>query len=74
MDNEGEEWKVQQQASKVLDAYTSLADQVDKEGAQLEGEGEEHDDQVGKGKQLIPTLQEAEIGRIVRGRIPLDRM
>ena len=69
MDNEGEEWKVQQQASKVLDAYTSLADQVDKEGAQLEGEGEEHDDQFGKGKELVPTLQEAKIGRIVRRHI-----
>lgn len=63
---------MQQQASKVLDAYTSLADQV--EGAQLEGVREEHDDQVGKGKELIPTLQEAEIGRIVRSRMTLDRM
>ena len=69
VDDGGDEWEVQQQASKVLDASTSLADQVDKEEAQLEGEGEEHDEQVGKGKQLIPAFHETEVGRIVRGHI-----
>ena len=69
VDDGGDEWEVQQQASKVLDASTSLADQVDKEEAQLEGEGEEHDEQVGKGKQLILTFQEAEVGQVVGGDI-----
>ena len=53
----------------MLDAETSLADQVNKEEAQLEGEGEEHDEQVGKGKELIPTFHEAEIGQVVGGHI-----
>ena len=70
VDDGGDEGEVQEQASKVLDAQTSLADQVDKEEAHLEGEGEEHYEQVGKGKVLILTFQEAEIGRIVRGNIP----
>ena len=69
VDDGGDEGEVQEQASKVLDAHTSLADQVDKEEAQLEGEGEEHDEQVGKGKELIPTFHEAEVGRVVRGHI-----
>ena len=55
VDDRGDEWEVQLQAGEVLDARTSLADQVDKEEAQLEGEGEEHDEQVAKGKELIPT-------------------
>ena len=59
VDDGGDEGEVQEQASKVLDAHTSLADQVDKEEAQLEGKGEEHDEQVGKGKELILTFQEA---------------
>ena len=69
VDDGGDEGEVQEQASKVLDAHTSLADQVDKEEAHLEGEGEEHDEQVGKGKELVPALHEAEIGRIVGGHI-----
>ena len=69
VDDGGDEGEVQEQASKVLDAHTSLADQVDKEEAQLEGEGEEHDEQVGKGKELIPTFHEAEIGQVVGGDI-----
>ena len=69
VDDGGDEGEVQEQASKVLDAHTSLADQVDKEEAQLEGEGEEHDEQVGKGKELILTFQEAEIGWVVGGHI-----
>ena len=55
VDDGGDEWEVQQQAGEVLDAWAFLADQVDEEEAQLEGEGEEHDKQVGKGKELIPT-------------------
>ena len=69
VDDRGDEWEVQQQAGEVLDAWTSLADQVDKEEAQLEGEGEEHDEQVGKGKELIPTFQEALIGQVVGGDV-----
>ena len=68
-DDGGDEWEVQQQASKVLDASTSLADQVDKEEAQLEGEGEEHDEQVAKGKTHISAFHEAEIGQVVGGDI-----
>ena len=69
VDDGGDEGEVQEQASKVLDAHTSLADQVDKEEAHLEGEGEEHDEQVGKGEELISTLHEAEVGRVVGGHI-----
>ena len=65
VDDGGDKWEVQDQASKVLDAWTSLADQVDKEETQLEGEGEEHDEQVAKGKELIPILKEADIGQVV---------
>ena len=50
VDDRGDERKVQQQAGKVLGAWFSLADQVDEEEGQLEGEGEEHDQQVGKSK------------------------
>ena len=69
VDDGGDEWEVQQQAGEVLDARTFLADQVDKKEAQLEGEGKEHDEQVAKGKKLIPTVQEAEICQVVRGHI-----
>ena len=55
VDDGGDEWEVQQQAGEVLDARTFLADQVDEEEGQLEGEGEEHDKQVAEGKELIPT-------------------
>ena len=69
VDDGGDEWEVQEQASKVLDARTSFADQVDKKEAQLEGKGEEHDKQVAKGKELIPILKEALIGQVVGGDI-----
>ena len=69
VDDRGDEWEVQQQTGEVLDAGTSLADQVDEEEAQLEGKGEEHDEQVGKGKELIPTFHEAEIGQVVGGDV-----
>ena len=69
VDDRGDERKVQQQAGKVLGARFSLADQVDEEDGQLEGEGEEHDQQVGKCKELIPTFNEALIGQVVRGDV-----
>ena len=55
VDDGGDKWEVQQQARKVVDAWTFLAGQVNKEDDQLEGKGEEHDKQVAKGKALIPT-------------------
>ena len=55
VDDRGDERKVQQQAGKVLGAWFSLAHQVDEEDGQLEGEGKEHDDKVGKCKECITT-------------------
>ena len=77
VDDGGDEWEVQQQAGEVLHAWTFLADQVDNEEAQLEGEGEEHDKQVAEGEELIPTCHEAEIGQVVgsdirQGQDPID--
>ena len=69
VDDGGDEGEVQQQAGEVFDARTFLADQVDEEEDQLEGKGEEHDEQVGKGKELIPTFHEAEIGQVVGGDV-----
>ena len=69
VDDRGDERKVQQQAGKVLGARFSLADQVDEEDGQLEGEGEEHDQQVGKCKEFIPTFHEALIGQVVGGDV-----
>ena len=69
VDDRGDEWEVQQQAGEVLDARTFLADQVNEEEAQLEGEGEEHDEQVTKGKELIPTHHQALIGQVVGGDV-----
>ena len=72
VDDGGDEGEVQQQASKVLKQCVSLTfstDQLRKDKTQLEGEGEEHEEQVTKGKELILTFQEAEIGRVVGGHI-----
>ena len=69
VDDGGDEWEVQQQAGEVLDARAFLADQVNEEEGQLEGEGEEHDEQVAEGKELVPTFHEAEIGQVVGGDV-----
>ena len=65
VDDRGDKGKVQQQAGKVLGARLSLAHQVDEEDGQLEGEGEEHDHEVGKCKEFIPTFHKALIGQVV---------
>ena len=58
VDDRGDEWEVQQQAGEVFKQRVSLTfstKQLRKDKAQLEGKGEEHDEQVTKGKELIPT-------------------
>ena len=54
VDDGGDKREVQEQASKVLDAWTSLADQVDKEEAQLEGEGRNMTSRLLRAKSLSP--------------------
>ena len=61
----GDEWEVQQQAGEVFDARTSFGDQVEEEEAQLEKEGQEHDEQVAKGKELMSTFHEAEVSQVI---------
>ena len=55
VDDGGDEWEVQQQAGEVFNARTFFKDQVNEEEAELEYEGEKHDEQVAQGKELIPT-------------------
>ena len=59
VDDGGDEGEVQQQASKVLKecvSFTFSTDQLRKDKTELEGKGEEHEEQVAKGKEIILTF------------------